>query len=85
MFTCIRRLEAHRHVSLWDGEVQHELNRAVFQQRFDRDRYNTKFAGAGFGCSRVEVGANDDLHLLKKTGGSEVGRTDVACTDETNP
>jgi hypothetical protein len=82
VFGGIHHPETHRHVGLRKSEVQHKLNRTVFQQCLDGGGFDAEFAGAGFGRSGVDVSAEHDLHLLKAMGGSEVGGTDVACADD---
>jgi len=64
VFAGIHRSKTTAH-GLRKSEVEHEVHGTVFQQR-SRRKILCEFAGAGFGRSRVEVGANQISICSKK-------------------
>ena len=78
-------VEGHRHVGLWDGEVEDDLDPRIGEERFDRNRRHAEFLAPRSGGRRVAVGQGEHLDLWKEGSSLEVGTADDPSTDDAHP
>ena len=79
------RLEPDLDMRLGDGEIDDDLDRRVGQEIVDALRRNAEFGAARLGSRRVHVGDGAYVEDREDRRRLEIGRTDIAATDDADP
>ena len=73
---------ADRDVGGGNGEVDHDLDAGVGEERGNAGRRDPELRPAARGCGRIEVGDRAEVEDREEPRGGEVGAADVAAADD---
>lgn len=84
MFAGGERGQADGHVGLGGGEIQHDVDFRIGQQRIHAGGLQSEFRRTSLGTREVGIGKQLDAELREEWGGAQVGRADITAPDQAN-